>query len=480
MNASIDITGVILKTERLILRPWREQDLEDFYAYARVDGVGQMAGWTPHRDQEESRSILERFMAGRRTFALEYQGKAIGSLGIEAYKEEYYPEFANLAGRELGYVLSKEYWGRGLMPEAVQAVIRYLFETVKLDFILVGHFDWNRQSARVIEKCGFHYIKTCPYETRFGTTERVEESILYRSHFMEGYAYENDADLVQEIYRRSDESTRLNRSKAARVEFLTTVRYIEQFLTPGAKILDIGAGAGEYSLYFAQKGYAVSAVELSDRNVADFRRKLTARDKIDLVQGNALDLSRYPDHSFDVVLVLGPLYHLHSEEDQLRCIAEAKRVCKQGGTLFFAFLSNDMVILTMFYSHPDYLLNGDYNKDNFRCDDFPFVFHTVDACRALLGKGGVKVVREVAADGLSELLQVKINAMDEESYRQYLRFHFYTCEKPELLGASNHLLFVGENRESEGDETSNQSTTDTAVSGAGKETVSGKANKFSE
>ena len=67
------------------------------------------------------------------------------------------------------------------MPEAVQAVIRYLFDQVKLDFILVGHFDWNRQSARVIEKCGFQYIKTRPYETRYGTTERSQESILYRN-----------------------------------------------------------------------------------------------------------------------------------------------------------------------------------------------------------------------------------------------------------------------------------------------------------
>ena len=130
MNAPIDITGVTLTTRRLILRPWREQDLEDFYAYARVDGVGQMAGWTPHRDREESRRILTSFIQGRHVFALEYQGKVIGSLGIEEYSEEHYPELSNLAGREIGYVLSKDYWGRGLMPEAVQAVIRYLFDQV--------------------------------------------------------------------------------------------------------------------------------------------------------------------------------------------------------------------------------------------------------------------------------------------------------------------------------------------------------------
>ena len=444
MNTPIDISGVTLQTERLTLRPWRESDLQDFYAYASVDGVGQMAGWTPHKDIEESKGILDRFIAGKHVFALEHQGKVIGSLGIEEYSEEYYPELSNISGREIGYVLSKQYWGRGLMPEAVNAVIKYLFDTVKLDFILVGHFTWNKQSARVIEKCGFRYIKSRPYKTRYGTVETSEESILYRTHFMAGYSYDSDTELVQEIYRRSDENSRLNRSKAARVEFLTTVRYMERYLKPGAKILDIGAGAGEYSLYFSRRGYAVSALELTDSNMEAFRKKLTAEDTVDLVQGNALDLSRYEDDYFDIVLLLGPLYHLHSEADKLRCIAEAKRVCKPGGKLFFAFISNDMVILTMFHEHPDYFINGDYNKETFRCDDFPFVFHTVNACRELLRQGGVTVLHEVASDGISELLKDKINAMDEESYAQYLRYHFYACEKPEHLGASNHLLFVAE------------------------------------
>lgn len=180
MNAPIDISAVVLQTERLTLRPWRETDLEDFYAYASVDGVGQMAGWTPHKDKAESQSILSRFIAGKHVFALEHRGRVIGSLGIEKYNEAHYPELENLRGREIGYVLSKAYWGRGLMPEAVKAVIRYLFDTVQLDFILGGHFDWNRQSARVIEKCGFQYIKRCPYETAYGTVENSEESILYR------------------------------------------------------------------------------------------------------------------------------------------------------------------------------------------------------------------------------------------------------------------------------------------------------------
>lgn len=180
MNKAIDISGVTLRTARLLLRPWEASDLADFYEYARVDGVGQMAGWLPHQSPEESRRILNLFIEGKRTFALEHQGKVIGSLGIERYDEAHYPELAPLMGREIGYVLSKDYWGRGFMPEAVQAVIQYLFEVENLDFIIASHFEHNRQSARVQQKCGFAYGKTLPYETQYGTVETSIENILYR------------------------------------------------------------------------------------------------------------------------------------------------------------------------------------------------------------------------------------------------------------------------------------------------------------
>lgn len=262
--------------------------------------------------------------------------------------------------------------------------------------------------------------------------------------FEELYKIENEEERVQKTYELFNEDTRLNHSKAARVEFFTTVRYIEKYLKQGDKILDVGAGAGEYSIYFARKGYEVSAIELSPSNIEAFQRKLTPEDKIDLVQGNAMDLSRYADESFDIVFVFGPLYHLKNEKDKQKCIAEAKRVCKAGGKIFFAFITNDMVILTELSYRPDYFINGDYNKETFRLVDFPFVFHTVDAARKVLADGKIKVLHEVASDGVSELLEDKINAMDDASYEQYLRYHYYICEKKEFLGMTNHLLFVGE------------------------------------
>ena len=179
MNAPIDISNVVLKTTRLTLRPFRENDLQDLYEYAHVDGVGQMAGWMPHKDMEESRAILQMFIRERKTFALEYEGKVVGSLGIEEYSQEHYPELTAFQGREIGYVLAKDYWGRGLMTEAVQRVITYLFDVVGVDFITIGHFERNDRSRRVIEKCGFDYVKTTIYQTRYETVEPSRGYILW-------------------------------------------------------------------------------------------------------------------------------------------------------------------------------------------------------------------------------------------------------------------------------------------------------------
>lgn len=262
--------------------------------------------------------------------------------------------------------------------------------------------------------------------------------------FNDIYKIKDETERVKKTYEVFNEDTRLNHSKAARVEFLTTIRYIEKYLKPGDKILDIGAGAGEYSLYFAKQGYEVSAIELAENNIRAFQRKLTSDLNIDLVQGNALDLSRYADKSFDIVLLFGPLYHLAEDTDKQKCIQEARRVCKDDGKLFFAFISNDFVILTEFSCRPDYFAAGDYDKKTFKLEDFPFVFHTVERCRQILVDGDIRILHEVASDGISELLEDGINGMDEESYNQYLRYHFYICEKPEFLGMTNHLLFVGE------------------------------------
>ncbi len=179
MIAPVDISSVSLETARLILRPWKESDLADFNEYASVDGVGQMAGWAPHKSMKESAAILQLFIEGKKTFAIveKQTGKAIGSVGLE---ERDAPEDIPGQGRELGYVLSKAYWGQGLMPEAVEAVIRCCFNDLNLDWLTCCHFISNHQSRRVIEKSGFLYLQDFLFETRMGTVEPTKEYILYK------------------------------------------------------------------------------------------------------------------------------------------------------------------------------------------------------------------------------------------------------------------------------------------------------------
>lgn len=180
MNVNVDITGVRLETERLILRPWQQSDLEDFYAYASEPDVGPMAGWNPHENLEKSQMILDLFIREKKTFALQLKesGKVIGSLGIEERDDELPIEYEALKGRELGYVLSKRYWGMGLMPEAVKAVIDYCFRELSYDYLACGHFEWNHQSRRVIEKCGFTYMQTILFTTRTGKIEKTRLYVL--------------------------------------------------------------------------------------------------------------------------------------------------------------------------------------------------------------------------------------------------------------------------------------------------------------
>ena len=174
MNAKFDITGIVIETDRLLLREFNLSDLDDLYAYASVEGVGECAGWPHHQNKEESLKILNHFIEGKHTFAIvdKVSGRTIGSLGVEEYDlEDKLSEFFNYQGRSLGYILAKDYWGRGLMTEAVKAVIDYLFNVLDYDFLLCGHYDFNARSSRVQDKCGFVPYRKIVFDTQLGRQE---------------------------------------------------------------------------------------------------------------------------------------------------------------------------------------------------------------------------------------------------------------------------------------------------------------------
>lgn len=146
----------VLETERLILRQFEVNDLDDFYEYANNPNVGPNAGWPPHENKETTLKILEAFMdtTDKEVRAIVYKeyGKVIGSIGIHHDSLR-----KSVNSKSLGYVLSHDYWGKGIMTEAVQEIIKYMFEDMKLDIISCCHYPFNTRSKRVIEKAGFKY-----------------------------------------------------------------------------------------------------------------------------------------------------------------------------------------------------------------------------------------------------------------------------------------------------------------------------------
>ena len=149
--------AMILETNRLILRPWREDDAEDLYIYASDPEVGPPAGWPPHTSVENSREIIRTVLSAPETYAvcLKENGRPIGSVGFHrndlAEGDDEY---------ELGYWIGKPFWGQGLIPEASRELLRYAFEDLGMNRIWCGYYDGNEKSRRVQEKLGFVFHHT--------------------------------------------------------------------------------------------------------------------------------------------------------------------------------------------------------------------------------------------------------------------------------------------------------------------------------
>ena len=143
-----------------------------------------------------------------------------------------------------------------------------------------------------------------------------------------------DTSYITDYYNNYNEDQR-TKSRHGSVEFLTNMKYIRQYVPQGAKILDVGAGTGVYSIALAMDGYDMHAIELVEHNIEVFHANLReCGAEIPVEQGNALDLGRFADESFDAVLLFGPLYHLYTREDKLTVLREARRVLKRNGNIF--------------------------------------------------------------------------------------------------------------------------------------------------
>lgn len=257
-----------------------------------------------------------------------------------------------------------------------------------------------------------------------------------------------EKNYLREFYEgHCDEDARL-RSRHGMVEYLTTMRYVEKYLKPGDRVIEIGAGTGRYSHALAQKGYQVDAVELLEHNIEVFRRNTLPSEPVTVRQGNALDLSEFPDGVYDITLLLGPMYHLYTAEEQKKALTEALRVTKPGGMVFAAYCGSDATVIQYcfvrgMFRDPRNLALAD--PMTFKLGSDPahiFALHRREDIDALMDGLPVQHLHFAGTDMATGYLRDTVDQMDDEMYELYLQYHFATCERPDLVGASNHFLDI--------------------------------------
>lgn len=249
-------------------------------------------------------------------------------------------------------------------------------------------------------------------------------------------------NILKSFYGEKDEDTRLNRSRHGQLEYITTMEYIHHYAAKNAKILEIGAGTGKYSIALAKDGYDVTAVELVESNLDVLKRNSNGLGNLKSCQGDALDLSRFKDGEFDITLSFGPMYHLYDKDD----VDKAIRVTKENGIVLVAFLSVYAIMLG------DYLVGNfkegvqknftsEYTVKHF--EEQLFTGYDIVEFERLFANKPIEHLSTVATDGILEFAEGRRDfSMSDDEFEAFVKYHLATCEKRELLGSSSHLLYI--------------------------------------
>ncbi len=246
----------------------------------------------------------------------------------------------------------------------------------------------------------------------------------------------NEKELI-EYYNKHNEDKRLL-TKHANIEYITAMKYIHNYIKVGDKILDVGAGTGAYSKVLNDEGYDVTAVELVKHNLKYIEDK-----GIKCYQGNAIDLSRFDDNSFDIVLLFGPMYHLLSMDEKIKALEEAKRVTKK--YIFISYCMNEFALI--YHGFIEGYIENDINNidDNFKIikdNDNLYSYVRIEDINYLKDICNLKRIKIINQDGPTEYIKDKVNKMNDKEYELFIKYHLSTCEREELLGAGRHILDI--------------------------------------
>ena len=258
---------------------------------------------------------------------------------------------------------------------------------------------------------------------------------------------------VVNSYENYKEENRLTTNNARRIEFITTTRVFVELIEAKSKILDCAAGTGIYSFWFADKGHDVTATDITPRHIDIINQTLNNRNcHMNTSVLDATDMSCFADESFDIVLNMGPFYHLITEEQREKCLKECLRVLRKGGLLITAYIPRHFIFQYIATSDEKYLdenlakqliETGVLRHDDENCFWTDTYYSSRDEMETIYKSYGLEVVDHFAQDGLAPLLSREVDKWNETQFKIWCDYHYSVCRELPVLGASNHVVIIG-------------------------------------
>ena len=258
---------------------------------------------------------------------------------------------------------------------------------------------------------------------------------------------------VVESYENYKEEDRLNTNNARRIEFLTSVRVLDELISGKQTILDCAAGTGIYAFHFADMGHSVTATDITPRHIDIIREALKSKPyEMKTAVLDATDMSIFESESFDVVLNMGPFYHLLDEASRERCLRECLRVLKHGGLLVTTYIPRFFVFQYMALKDSLYLDSrlsrqlietGVLRHGDEKCFWTDSYYSTAEEMETLYEKHGLKIIDHLAQDGATPHFSGTVDLWNEEQFNIWCEHHYSVCRERTLLGAGNHVMIIG-------------------------------------